>query len=125
MFFNRGSAADYDAWEKLGNPGWSWEDLLPYFKKVTYIGLWFTAAMTADCSSFRARLSTPLLRRSQTNIRGSSLKTLALMVRTDPSTPASRISSIQLFVRELCVPWTSIRCANRLHVFRELFPRLE
>lgn len=34
MFFNRGSAGDYDAWEKLGNPGWSWRGLLPYFKKV-------------------------------------------------------------------------------------------
>ena len=34
MFFNRGSAGDYDAWEKLGNPGWSWDGLLPYFIKV-------------------------------------------------------------------------------------------
>jgi len=34
MFFNRGSAGDYDAWENLGNPGWGWEGLLPYFKKV-------------------------------------------------------------------------------------------
>lgn len=33
MFFNRGSKADYDAWEQLGNPGWSWSDLFPYFKK--------------------------------------------------------------------------------------------
>ena len=33
MFFNRGSAGDYDAWEKLGNPGWTWDSLLPYFKK--------------------------------------------------------------------------------------------
>jgi choline dehydrogenase-like flavoprotein len=35
MFFNRGSAVDYDAWEALGNPGWGWEGLLPYFKKVS------------------------------------------------------------------------------------------
>lgn len=34
MFFNRGSAGDYDAWVKLGNPGWAWKNLLPYFKKV-------------------------------------------------------------------------------------------
>ncbi|GAB7337029.1 hypothetical protein MBLNU457_g2441t1 [Dothideomycetes sp. NU457] len=33
MFFHRGSAGDYDAWMKLGNPGWGWNDLLPYFKK--------------------------------------------------------------------------------------------
>ncbi|KAK1771700.1 alcohol oxidase [Phialemonium atrogriseum] len=33
MVWTRGSAADYDAWEALGNPGWGWEGLLPYFKK--------------------------------------------------------------------------------------------
>ncbi len=34
MVWTRGSEADYDAWEQLGNPGWGWRDLLPYFKKV-------------------------------------------------------------------------------------------
>jgi choline dehydrogenase len=34
MFFDRGSSADYDAWEDIGSPGWGWKDLYPYFKKV-------------------------------------------------------------------------------------------
>ena len=35
MCWTRGSAADYDGWEQLGNPGWGWKGLLPYFKKVS------------------------------------------------------------------------------------------
>ncbi|KAH8679004.1 GMC oxidoreductase-domain-containing protein [Tricladium varicosporioides] len=34
MCWTRGGKADYDAWETLGNPGWSWDGLLPYFKKT-------------------------------------------------------------------------------------------
>jgi len=34
MTFHRGSAPDYDSWEQLGNPGWGWKGLLPYFKKA-------------------------------------------------------------------------------------------
>ena len=33
MWF-RGSAADYDQWADLGNPGWAWSNLLPYFRKI-------------------------------------------------------------------------------------------
>lgn len=39
MTLNRASAGDYDSWELLGNPGWGWDGLLPYFKKSTYFGL--------------------------------------------------------------------------------------
>ncbi|KAF2086275.1 GMC oxidoreductase [Saccharata proteae CBS 121410] len=35
MAFDRGSRNDYDAWAKLGNPGWDYEGLLPYFQKST------------------------------------------------------------------------------------------
>ncbi|KAH7093309.1 hypothetical protein FB567DRAFT_172326 [Paraphoma chrysanthemicola] len=35
MAFDRASAADYNAWEQLGNLGWGWNGLLPYFKKST------------------------------------------------------------------------------------------
>lgn len=37
MCWNRGGADDYNTWEALGNPGWSWQDLLPYFIKVRFI----------------------------------------------------------------------------------------
>ncbi|TEY80427.1 hypothetical protein BOTCAL_0038g00250 [Botryotinia calthae] len=32
LAFMRGNAAEYNHWEELGNPGWNWEGLLPYFK---------------------------------------------------------------------------------------------
>lgn len=34
MMWVRGVGADYDEWAKLGNPGWSYEEVLPYFKKA-------------------------------------------------------------------------------------------
>jgi len=31
MAYHRGQPADYDGWAAQGNPGWSWDDVLPYF----------------------------------------------------------------------------------------------
>ena len=33
MIYMRGQARDYDQWRQLGNAGWSWDDVLPYFKR--------------------------------------------------------------------------------------------
>ena len=32
--FVRGDPAEFDSWSSLGCQGWSWEDMLPYFKRM-------------------------------------------------------------------------------------------
>ena len=34
MMFVRGNKEDYDKWEEMGAKGWSYKDVLPYFKKM-------------------------------------------------------------------------------------------
>jgi choline dehydrogenase len=33
MIYMRGQQRDYDRWRQMGNAGWSWEEVLPFFKK--------------------------------------------------------------------------------------------
>lgn len=33
MVFTRGSPHDFNAWEQMGNANWSYDSVLPYFKK--------------------------------------------------------------------------------------------
>lgn len=34
MIYIKGAGYDFDDWEKAGNPGWGFKDVLPYFKKL-------------------------------------------------------------------------------------------
>ena len=36
MVYIRGQAEDFDHWRQLGNAGWSFEDVLPYFKRAEH-----------------------------------------------------------------------------------------
>lgn len=35
MAFHYASKGDYDSWEALGNPGWGYDGMKPYMKKVS------------------------------------------------------------------------------------------
>ena len=36
MIYVRGQPEDYDAWAAAGNPGWSWAEVLPWFKRAEH-----------------------------------------------------------------------------------------
>jgi len=36
MIYIRGDRSDYDHWAAAGNPGWGWDDVLPYFKRAEH-----------------------------------------------------------------------------------------
>ena len=36
MLYVRGQSADYDDWAQRGNRGWSYDDVLPYFRKAEH-----------------------------------------------------------------------------------------
>ena len=36
MIYVRGQREDYDHWAAEGNPGWGWDDVLPYFKRAEH-----------------------------------------------------------------------------------------
>ncbi|MCK9993792.1 MAG: hypothetical protein Dbin4_02312 [Alphaproteobacteria bacterium] len=33
LLYVRGQTQDYDRWAQLGNRGWAWDDVEPYFRK--------------------------------------------------------------------------------------------
>ena len=46
MAYTRGSSSVFDLWESMGNPGWDWDTVFPYFKKSTH----FTPPSTTNNS---------------------------------------------------------------------------
>jgi choline dehydrogenase-like flavoprotein len=61
--YNRGQRLDYDDWERLQNSGWSFKDLLPYFKKHENF---------ADPSGYSSKNNIPLETTYDPNFHGTS-----------------------------------------------------
>ena len=63
MIYMRGQSNDYDGWRQQGNVGWSWDDVLPYFKKseANYRGDGPQHGGHGEWRVERQRLSWPIL----------------------------------------------------------------
>ncbi len=67
MIYMRGQAADYDGWRQMGNVGWGWDDVLPYFLKSedNYRGATPLHGAGGEWKVARQRLSWDILRAVQ------------------------------------------------------------
>ncbi|MGX8011248.1 GMC family oxidoreductase [Mesorhizobium sp. ORM8.1] len=80
MIYMRGQAADYDGWRQMGNVGWGWDDVLPYFLKSEdhYAGKTKLHGSGGEWKVARQRLSWPILNKVQ-----EAAKEFGIMPRAD------------------------------------------
>ncbi|KAI1114108.1 glucose oxidase [Nemania sp. NC0429] len=55
LYYIRGDKANYDAWERLGNPGWNWNTLLPYFLRTENFAIPTSAQQAARITYSQTR----------------------------------------------------------------------
>jgi choline dehydrogenase-like flavoprotein len=103
MEWDRASSADYDSWKLLGNPGWGWSDLYPYFKKVRS-----RTATEVSCSPlYRAahsRRQDPRLRLNSTTHTMRPLMAMDLCRSPIPSKPQIVTTEAGLTLRQIPIP---------------------
>ena len=59
MVYIRGQAQDYDHWAQLGNRGWSWQDVLPVFKRMERLRRRFGRVSRPQRAAARHRHAAP------------------------------------------------------------------
>ena len=80
MIYMRGQAADYDRWRQMGNVGWGWDDVLPFFLKSEdhHGGRTAMHGSGGEWKVSRQRLSWPILHTVQ-----EAAKEFGIMPRAD------------------------------------------
>ena len=96
MWYTRGSSADYDRWANVtGDPGWSWDQLQHYFKKVmtkcvqtvyNHVGLYDLLERAYRSSGRRSRYYWSIQSRATWNQRSLSRHSSGVL---SPSRPIS------------------------------------
>src|SRR3974390_3160602 len=79
MVYMRGQAGDYDHWRQLGLPGWSWDDVLPYFKRHEdhFLGASESHAVGGEWRCEPPRVRWPLLEAFREAAREAGIKPIA------------------------------------------------
>ena len=62
MLYVRGQSHDYDGWAQKGNPGWSYADVLPYFRKAEHCEAQSTETMDPDLRGQDGPLNVAMVR---------------------------------------------------------------
>ena len=62
MLYVRGQSHDYDGWAQKGNPGWSYQDVLPYFRKAEFCEAQKTENMDAGLRGQSGPLNVAMVR---------------------------------------------------------------
>lgn len=80
MLMNLGAPAEFEAWKNLGNPGWDYDGIAPYFKKACQGAPWAAYVHPTDTKSRQRHTSHRMRRRSRTS---TSPTTRAATASTD------------------------------------------
>lgn len=94
MLLGLGAPAEFDTWAAFGNPGWDFEGLSPYLKKVSYLD-WFLRQTLTSATHCRWKSSHPrMLKKLTASVSLITRNAMVLMVQCPAVIPIGIIPRI-------------------------------